>query len=562
MEENIRLELNDWLFNAGIVGLRNILAHSGDKFKLDAQGLEFNISSLEKFEEKYINYYIDTYESTLSWNKIVSYEDVINHHENTDFKLFNKADLEKLNDYVQKTLKYYLKSKSYEAAYNLIENDLNVEKLAKSIKKVKLKKKEKIQDKIQAVKDIYRTIRTIINYCKEVESKKYLAGKNVIYTIIKNGWNGVCFLNPQTKEKDMYIDYRNYFVEPVQEYINSEEKNLNYNCFVCDRQMNNMNNNLSFLNSIGFDVSRKSSHVWNFNNDVAVCPICKLIYSCVPAGFTYIHGKGIYVNDNQSVDRAITVNNKIKSEIIKDYKQNRVNTYKALVNTFKEQINDNYKYELSDIQVIRYENINDKDIYRFNILSKKVLQVISNSKDDLDSIVKAGFKEVKSYFYIYELVVDRIFNNQNLFTLIHRLIGYKLSIPMDCRFSSKQIIRILNINYKFLEVMGYMENTNKDIIKKANISGYYLREQYKSKMAKDKLSGISYRLLNALKTNNKDMFMDTLLNSYLYAQKTVPQVFIEALQDDEIFKTIGYAFVTGLIEGKENNKNRGNSDDK
>ena len=46
------------------------------------------------------------------------------------------------------------------------------------------------------------------------------------------------------------------------------------------------------------------------------------------------------------------------------------------------------------------------------------------------------------------------------------------------------------------------------------------------------------------------MFMDTLLNCYLYVQDSVPKIFLEVLKDEDEFKTIGYAFVTGLIEGK------------
>lgn len=562
MGETIKLEMSDWLYNAGLVGLKNILAHSDSQYKTGYQHLEFDISSLENFEEKYLKYFIDTYESIISWKKIVAYEDIINHHENNNFDSFDENDLDKLNKYIKDIIKKYLLSNSYKAAYKLIKSDIDIEQFAKELKIFKLKKKERIEDKIDEVREVYTKLMTIIDYLKDDVSKKYVAGKNIVYTIIRNAWDGVCFLNPQTKEKDMYVDYKNYFVEPVKDYINNESKNKKYNCFVCDRKMSNMDNNLSFLNNIGFDVSRKSSHIWDFNNDVAICPICKLVYSCVPAGFAYIQGKGIYVNDNQSMERAIKINNKIKNEILMN-NEGRVSTYKALINSFKGQTNDKIKYELADIQVVRYKKENDNDKYSFNILSKKMLKVIRDSKEDLDSLINAGFNEVKTYFYVYELAVSRILNNQNLFTLIHKLNIHKLSSPKDCRFSTRQVISLLNINYRILEVMGYMENSRQDIIKKANTSGYYLREQYKSKGSKDKLSGIAYRLLNALKTSNQDMFMDTLLNCYLYVHKTVPQIFVEALKDDETFKTIGYAFVTGLIEGKKNtDKNGGNNNDK
>lgn len=345
----------------------------------------------------------------------------------------------------------------------------------------------------------------------------------------------------------MYIDYKNYFIDPTQKYLSLDKSKFKYNCFICNRDMKNLKNNLSFLNETGFDVNKKSSHVWKFNNDVATCPICKLVYSCTPAGITYVYNRGMYINDNSSMENAININNKVKSEILKEHEVNTSLTYRALVNSIQEQFNDKVKYELSDIQVVRFED----EKYKFNILSRRVLQVINDSRNDLNKLIKCGFKEVNTYFNIYDLVIDNLLNNQNLFILIHKLLVYKLSIPRDCHFSTMQVMRMLNINFRFLEGVGYMENLERDIIKQANASGYYLREKYKEKGAKDKLNGIAYRLLNALKVNNKDMFMDTVLNCYLYAQKTVPSIFLDGLKDDLAFKNIGYAFVTGLIEGKE-----------
>ena len=55
--------------------------------------------------------------------------------------------------------------------------------------------------------------------------------------------------------------------------------------------------------------------------------------------------------------------------------------------------------------------------------------------------------------------------------------------------------------------------------------------------------------------------MDTLLNCYLYANLPVPEVFLDALRNEELFKTIGYAFVAGLIEGKKENENQKNGGD-
>ena len=65
----------------------------------------------------------------------------------------------------------------------------------------------------------------------------------------------------------------------------SDKKKYKYNCFICNREIKNLDNDFSFLVNTGFDTNRKLSHVWDFINDVAMCPICKLVYSCVPVGF-------------------------------------------------------------------------------------------------------------------------------------------------------------------------------------------------------------------------------------------------------------------------------------
>ncbi len=546
MGQVIRLEMNNWLYDAGLVGLYNIFKEAEDQVIINDNYIEFDSDLLEDFETKYFNYFINKYECLLSWYKITSYKNAIVYHEESDFTEFDESSLDNLNRYI-KDVKYYIKSNSYKSAYNLIDKDIYILNLSKKLSTINIKKKQDIKDIIPKVKESFNVLKDIIEFLNMNSSKKYIAAKNVIYTIIKNAWDGVCFLNPRTKEKDMYVDYKNYFISPTKEYISIDKSKFKYNCFVCDREMKDFKNDLSFLTNTGFDTSRKSSHVWNFNNDVTTCPICKLIYSCSPAGIIYVHNSGIYINDNSSMESAITINNKVKSEILKGHEITHSLTYRALVNSIKDQFTDSSKYELSDVQVVRYS----EGKYLFNILSRRTLDIIYNSREDLNKLLNCGFKEANIYFNIYDLVIENLFNNQNLFLLTHKLLVYKLTNPKNARFNVSQLIKVQNINFKFMRGVGYMGNLEHDLVKKANRDGYFLRKEYKERKAENKLSGISYRLLNALKVNNKDMFMDTILNCYLYVQKTVPQIFLDGLTDDVAFKTIGYAFVSGLIEGKQ-----------
>ncbi|PGA50867.1 hypothetical protein COL84_29055, partial [Bacillus pseudomycoides] len=72
----------------------------------------------------------------------------------------------------------------------------------------------------------------------------------------------------------------------------------------------------------------------------------------------------------------------------------------------------------------------------------------------------------------------------------------------------------------------------------------------------NKLSGITYRLLNALKLKNSHRFMDTLVNAYMYKGQQIPMNFVQALHDEMKFQTIGYAFLLGL-QGEQQKLEKG-----
>lgn len=520
MGQKIKIEMGDWLFNVGIVGFVNILRHSEDVLEIKDRYVEFDIEVLEGFEDKYFRYLIDKYEETMVYSSLKNKIDMVI-SSNVDESNWSKEHKSEIQ---------YIKDKLKNSAYKDIASSISLSELNKPTK-------------------IF--LKSLLNALSE-EKQKILKSECIGYYDQKSKMS-----KSPNAIVDKFINTNMLYIkkncEDVIKYVNEDKSKYKLNCFTCGNKIKSIDKGFSFLNNIYFDTSRKTSHVWNFTSDIEICPICSFIYYCIPCGFTTIQGKGIYVNEGNRLDAAININNTIKTETLKETDANRNITYKGLVYAIHEQINSGARYDLADIQVVKYE----EGRYRFNILSKNMLRIIASSEEDLNYIVKCGFKEVKTYFNVYELVIGRILDNQNLFTLIHKLLVFKLSSPADCRFSIPQLIRMLQINLRIMEGLGYMEKIEKDIIKQANTSGYYLREEYKGKGAKDKLNGISYRLLNALKTSNKNMFMDTLLNCYLYTQKTVPMIFLEALKDDEKYKTIGYAFVTGLIEGKELNKMNG-----
>lgn len=552
----IVIELGTWQYNAGIAGLCNILEKNGIEINIHEDKLIFNSEeelkkALENFEEKYFNYLIEKYEKTLSWYKIVSYKEELQDIKN-NFEILDEKKFQELDKYIKEILKYYIKSASYKAAYELIDGNIDPLQLEKELKPVSIKKNEKISDKKEGILKMIDKALVLIEYCEK--GKEYLAGKNVIYTLIKNAWNGVCFLNPQTKEKNFYKDFKNYFVDTALSYLDEDKSKYKYECFVCDNKIKNFDNDFSFLNETGFDTARKPSHAWNFLNNAGMCPLCRLIYSCIPAGFNYVYGNGIFINSNQSLTELLRVNRLVYEKIYNHNTKNEGNsslTYRALAEALKDEKEENLKYELADIQMVRYEN----EKYYFNILSKNIIKIIKNSKNDLDFLTKAWYREINTDFRIYEEVMKRLLNNENLFTLIYKLLFYKVSREKDCHFTANHVMNILNINYRILEGVGLMENKEK-FNREAKAAGFYLREKYRNKKAEHKIPGLCYRILNGIKTNNRKMVMDTIFNMYLYVESPVSNVIAKMLDDDKSLEQFGYGFTAGFLSGKQNENSK------
>ncbi len=541
----IKIEAGNWQYNAGIVGLYNILKFANENsVKIEEDSIFFNSEELENFEEKYFNYLIKIYEKTLSWYKITSFQERIDYFKE---KELDEKDLDEINKYIKDILKKYLKSNSYIATYEFIKGDISPLQEEKELKTITMKKTQNIADKKNEIVETVNKIEKIIEYFNSKDAKKYIRGKNLVYTIIKNGWNGVSFLNSQTKEKDIYKDFKNYFLSPIQEYLTENREKYKYNCFICEREIKNLDNDFNFLVNTGFDINRKLSHVWNFNNDVSMCPICKLVYSCVPVGFSYVYGDGIFINANTNIEELVRINSKIKKEI---YRENSIS---GIYKTLNKELQEDIKYELEDIQLIRFEN----EKYYFNILSKNMIKVLIDSRDEFKKIENQTYTLNGENYSLNDEISKKILNNENLFNLIHKIIYSK--VTMNSKYLTEvSIFSTIKINFRMLKGIGYMKNKELDILTKARLAGRNLKERYEQKGAEHKLQGICYRLLNGIKTNNISMTMDTILNCYLYCDEGVPKIIMEMMGDEEIFKELGYAFISGLLSIKyDENNNKG-----
>lgn len=580
----ITVKNSDWLFNCGILGLYNILKYNNDDgdIALSQDELTFPVSRLENFEEKYFSYLIDTYEKIFSIYRITSFEKFLQDHEESNLENFGKKSLERLNSQIEQ-VKKYLKSNSYVSAYKMIDLDFDPISKEKELKKVSLKKNETTDDKKGEIKAQMDILKEVVEFFKRKEVKKHVGGRNAMYSIIKNAWTNISIMNSQNKNPDIYKEFNDYFVEPVKEYldeIDSGNLKAKYRCTSCNAKIKNLSIDLGFMREIGFDVNRKLSHVWDFNNYVAICPVCRLVYACVPAGFTYLYNRGIFVNFSMNLEEIQRINENIKTHVLSNSEGSNI-IYRALQEQMNKKINETPSYELSDVQVVRFYNDQDKDSisYKFNVITKSILKIIENCGKCFEIIRNGLFLDGNSTIYLYDEVMNSLMNNENQFLLIQKLMHYKLSMPDKAKYNMNMIANILEINAEYLKEVGIMEKEAKDMIKTVKSHGFYLQKAYNDYAKKDdsnsvsgagsngdtynkKLGSIAYRMLNALKTNNKHAFMDIMVNAHMYVQKAIPAIFAENLENDLNFKNLGYAFVTGMIGYADNNKGDGKENEK
>src|SRR5690625_4773356 len=80
-------------------------------------------------------------------------------------------------------------------------------------------------------------------------------------------------------------------------------------------------------------------------------------------------------------------------------------------------------------------------------------------------------------------------------------------------------------------------------------------EQVKHKIGIKKAQGIAYRLLNSVRSNDKNTFMDTVMRVYISSDLEMPGLLLEALHEDKMdFATVGNAWIAGLVSKPKDNE--------
>lgn len=545
----IRLTLDDILYNAGILGLCRIFDHAGLPYTRDGQSIEFEETHLENFSERYFSFLIKEHGNDSSYTRLI---------ENNVQDVNDKKQLDRLNETIEYA-KGILTSNSYKNTYPfLTEISYNFLEAAKKLKKIKLKKNQTINHRQSEIKEMTNLLSEIISHLRHPQATKYLVPRILSYNIIQGFWSNVSIFHSSANKKDIYLTYDEHFTNNAMNFLEEKQdvkkyEKYKFHCATCENKLGSNSKifDLTWLQRVGVDSARKSSHYWDHQRDIFICPICNLVYSCIPFGFRIVKGKGFFINNNRSIDKLISVNSVSFSDGYEQVNQDELESmaYYKIIDFMINQAETRKNFEIENIQVVKYDKEMTQRPYTFNILSRNKIMLINDCKREFQNLVGKFIKLNDQFVSIYQEVITRLYKGQSFYDLIYQLIRQVIDGKYKGISNIYNVLKIANYQYK-----GGIHFMTHEELNKVRNYGYYLKREYRSQ--EHKLNGISYRLSNALKVNNPNKFMETLIQAYSYQKLTIPQLFVQILNDEKKFQTIGYAFLIGLhgYDSNEGNK--------
>jgi len=357
---------------------------------------------------------------------------------------------------------------------------------------------------------------------------------------------------------------KNKELKEIKDYI----KNTVFeNCLMCGAS-HCMTSNYTEGNFVPLAMSSDNAKnfFWNQNVKMPICDICKLILFCIPAGVTNsikivkendtYREKEIlsFVNFDTNINTLLKTNNHFANTSKKDKTQ--YNPYGELILDIVEQDKKISEWELQNVFVVEFEAeyLAFSRIQYFNI-KRHVARFFKNYSYLLNNI--------KDYKYKLQ-IVDDILKNKDFTKLINQRLREEIGKENLYGYNSYLATKV---QYT-LEILKKEETDVEEEIKKANskvdvmyILGNDIHDFLKKKNDDNKLDGYIYKMLNCIKTNDKNGFIDIAIRIIWSSGKDVPKILVKN-NENLNWQELGHSFISGLTspryvkkENKEDSEN-------
>ncbi|HFL2480111.1 TPA: type I-B CRISPR-associated protein Cas8b1/Cst1 [Clostridioides difficile] len=606
----LRVYRGDWFFNMGIVGFLNIIKKADKQAEIFIMEdyIEFDSLFLENFHEYYFNYFMDEYDVSKRIKKNIDYS--INFIKSKPDRI--KDGIKKIKDSVKQQND---KIKKFdEEKFNLIKEKLDSMSKIKSYDEfdslealvdetIDIFKIKSINDRLTAnlykyvVQDNYFGQVSFFNVAKaklDLDGLKQVMFNDYLRQIIYFGeLEDLLEENDYDKLKNYLNDRLNSIAKDINEKkvskssINTIEKimkEINKNFIKKNKSIEDIKKYMDSLEvcemcglykgildeysesnfaPLGVSTNNARNMFWNQAYVPSICDICKLILFCTPAGATYTRKNYLineenefylFVNMDTCINELFERNNSLKAQKSEYSDSKDENPFNQLIKSIVEENTLKSEWQLRNILFVEF---------KASIDSKKCKINYFNIPTYLAKFFVKENKKIQS-IYDYKLksnVLDLILKSKDLKHLINNTLrnivksnlenNNKSNISGLSCFNVVQLRTILNNYKRGVYKMDYKK------LRKIYESGCEIHDYYIDKNAKNKIEGITYKILNLIKVGNKNDFMQTILRIFSPSEKTPPEEILQIFVEEDLdFESVGYAFVTGLISGKYEGKDK------
>jgi len=561
--EDLTIRMDEWFFTQGLIGYKKILENYGEKVRTTYDGIIVERRHLEKFADAFFHYYLTQYSvadrEERYWRSL--------HHKFKNGESSAKSELNQSVNKRKKDVEKYFKDTSDGQRFIVAAEAYRKEKTYTDAldqyldEMLEVFHTKAINDKLTAnffkarhLSPHYGQVSflNVSKYALSVEEQKGVFHRDFIVPILEE-WALWSALNANDEDKVFQVlketphqslkslekKFRKKSVEEMKDYLYQEINQCSFTDFPLAFH--------SFEEGIfsPLALSLKNINVtWDAKGSYyPLSSLARLIIFCSQAGATQSQGKSVFIFYGGTFDELYRSN-----RFYTDMK-NPNKTFDELVFSLVREQKLKADYLRKHYIIFEYSSNYDakKTELDYMIMSPSVIRLFSEHGTLFNQI-----HYVNRHNFIRGLL-------QNYDT--KHLIFNVLRDKIKSAYSTLEVIRMTQLRH--LNQRYEKGETGVD----ANLEKRYVwvlaksAEEVKRKIGDKKAQGIAYRLLNAVRSNNKNTFMDTVMRVYISCDAEMPGILLEALHENHLdFATVGNAWISGLVS-KPNEINEGEKKD-
>lgn len=550
--EQVTVRMNEWFFTQALVGYKKILEDYGEKVKTTHDGVIIEKRHLEIMTDAFFDYYLKQYSVAAREARILG----LLHSKFKKGEATVKSELNRrINDTKKKVEKYF---KETPAGSRLVElADLyrseknHIDEMDKWIQEyLEMLHTTEIDHKLTA--NFFKNVilypyfgqvsfLNVSHNSKSINEQKAIFHKDIVEPILEE-WKLYSALE-QNDEKEVLkvLDstphkllnpfkraFRKKTAPEMKEYLQQDV----HKCSFTDFPIALLSFEEGIFSPLALSMKNAINMTWNSNgkNILPLCSLARLLIFCSQAGATMSQGKSIFVFYGGSFDEIYQTN-----QFYSDLK-NPNKTFDEIVFDLVREQKVKADYSKNHYMIYEYESDYQakKTLLDYMVMTPNLVKLFSENGDLFNHV----------HYTNKSAMIRSLLHGQDTKHLITNVLRDKIKNA----YSPFEVIRMTQVRH--LNQLYSEGDLNVDSSQHKRYVWALVKsaEQVKYHIGEKKAQGIAYRLLNAVRSNNKNTFMDTVMRTYISCDQQMPGLLLEALHEDKMdFATVGNAWIAGLV---------------